>query len=440
MSIRGASVFKDSPRREYRAAPWGRSGLVLVAHGLAAVFVDGQDGAPVVRGDGRVPPRIFSHQDFVTAIDFHPLNDKYFLSGSLDGKLRLWSIPDHHVADWVDIGEMVTAAAFNSDGSTCTAGSYKGKCHFYAMDGVRFEYLTHLEVRHSRGGSKNSGKKITGLAFMPGDDRKLLVTSNDSRVRVYDGYHLACKYKGHKNNNSQIRASFSPGAEFIVCGSEDENVYVWSTVNSFVPSINPIYTGFRRDKHSSYESFRANDGTSDITTAALFAPKGVRDARRGEAAAAVAKARAAAQSEIKPRAPPPRCSAAGRRARWTRRARRAKYGTATKHSAMTRSSRALRGARSGPAGSDARRTRRAPPPRRATKTRASLRATRTRRRRRPGRGGEGEGGGRARVRGGHGHRPDRRHRGVLGEICVFENVGSPAVAVKRRGRGRRSSA
>jgi hypothetical protein len=167
------------------------------------------------------------------------------------------------------------------------------------MDGVRFEYLTHLEVRHSRGGSKNSGKKITGLAFMPGDDRKLLVTSNDSRVRVYDGYALACKYKGHKNNNSQIRASFSPGAEFIVCGSEDENVYVWSTVNSFVPSINPIYTGYRRDKHSSYESFRANEKErSDITTAALFAPRGVRDARTGETAAAVAKAKAAAESEI----------------------------------------------------------------------------------------------------------------------------------------------
>ena len=91
--------------------------------------------------------RIFSHQDFVTAIDFHPLNDKYFLSASLDGKLRFWSIPDHRVADWVDIGEMVTAASFNSDGTTAAAGSYKGKCHFYAMDGVRFEYLTHLEVR-----------------------------------------------------------------------------------------------------------------------------------------------------------------------------------------------------------------------------------------------------------------------------------------------------
>ena len=298
MSIRGESVFKDTPRREYR----GHRGDVLDlcwshTDWLLSSSMDKTVRLWYAAMDECL--RIFSHQDFVTAIDFHPLNDKYFLSGSLDGKLRLWSIPDHRVADWVDIGEMVTAAAFNSDGSVCTAGSYKGKCHFYAMDGVRFEYLTHLEVRHSRGGSKNSGKKITGLAFMPGDDRKLLVTSNDSRVRVYDGYALACKYKGHKNNNSQIRASFSPGAEFIVCGSEDENVYVWSTVNSFVPSINPIYTGYRRDKHSSYESFRANEKEkSDITTAALFAPKGVRDARTGETAAAVAKAKAAAESEI----------------------------------------------------------------------------------------------------------------------------------------------
>lgn len=37
------------------------------------------------------------HDDFVTAIDFHPTNDKLFLSGSLDERLRLWSIPEHRV-------------------------------------------------------------------------------------------------------------------------------------------------------------------------------------------------------------------------------------------------------------------------------------------------------------------------------------------------------
>ena len=39
----------------------------------------------------------FLHEDFVTAITFHPRNDKYFLSGSLDCKLRLWDIPEKKV-------------------------------------------------------------------------------------------------------------------------------------------------------------------------------------------------------------------------------------------------------------------------------------------------------------------------------------------------------
>ena len=293
LRLKGQNLFREKPHREYA----GHRGDVLDlcwshTDWLLSSSMDKTVRLWYMTMDECL--RIFSHQDFVTAIDFNPVNDKYFLSGSLDGKLRFWNIPDHRVADWVDIGEMVTAATFNSDGSVAVAGSYKGKCHFYGMDGVRFDYLTHLDVRNSRS-KKTQGKKITGLTFMPGNDRKLLVTSNDSRIRVYDGYALACKYKGHKNDNLLIRASFSPGAEFIVCGSEDENVYVWSTINSFVPSINPIYTGYRRDKHSSYESFAAQ---SDISTVALFAPEEVRRARTGRAAAEVAAARASVKTDI----------------------------------------------------------------------------------------------------------------------------------------------
>ena len=32
-----------------------------------------------------------------------PQDDRYFLSGSLDGKLRLWNIPDKRVALWNEI-------------------------------------------------------------------------------------------------------------------------------------------------------------------------------------------------------------------------------------------------------------------------------------------------------------------------------------------------
>ena len=44
---------------------------------------------------------IFQHIDFVTAIVFHPRNDQFFISGSLDGKIRLWNIPDKKVCSSV---------------------------------------------------------------------------------------------------------------------------------------------------------------------------------------------------------------------------------------------------------------------------------------------------------------------------------------------------
>jgi len=220
--------------------------------------------------------RVFNHNDFVTAIDFCPANDRYFISGSLDEMVRLWYIPEHRVVDYVPVGEMVTAACFSPDGKAAIVGTYKGRCRFYNVEGFKFEYVTQMEVRNQRArrsAGSTAGKKITGLQFMPNEPTKLLITSNDSRIRVYDGYTLRCKYKGHRNQNTQIRASFSPCGAYIVCGSEEEHLFMWSTVNSFVPSINPVYTGYRSDKHSSYEMFAAQE---DIVTVALFAPEAVR--------------------------------------------------------------------------------------------------------------------------------------------------------------------
>jgi WD40 repeat protein len=57
----------------------------------------------------------------VTSIEFSPTEDRYFLSGSLDAKVRLWSIPDHKVVDWSDTREMVTAARYSQDGSVCAS-------------------------------------------------------------------------------------------------------------------------------------------------------------------------------------------------------------------------------------------------------------------------------------------------------------------------------
>lgn len=52
----------------------------------------------------------------VTCIQFNPVDDDYFLSGSLDAKIRIWNVPHRQVVDWMDISEMVTAVCYSPDG------------------------------------------------------------------------------------------------------------------------------------------------------------------------------------------------------------------------------------------------------------------------------------------------------------------------------------
>ncbi|KAK6761772.1 hypothetical protein RB195_022738 [Necator americanus] len=166
----------------------------------------------------------FQHVDFVTSVAFLPKDDRYFLSGSLDGKLRMWHIPDKKVAVWNEVPvKFITAMTFVKNGKFVVVGTYNGRCFFYSTD--QLKYHTVVDVRSTRGRNAK-GHKITGLA-VHGD--KLLVTSNDSRIRMYDvrDKALTCKFRGAQNERSQIRAAFSPDGKHIVCGSEDSFIYVF---------------------------------------------------------------------------------------------------------------------------------------------------------------------------------------------------------------------
>ncbi|KAL1435510.1 hypothetical protein MTO96_000178 [Rhipicephalus appendiculatus] len=205
----------------------------------------------------------FQHVDFVTAIAFHPRDDRYFLSGSLDGKLRLWNIPDKKVALWNELDgqtKLITAANFCQKGKFAVVGSYDGRCIFYNTE---LKYYTQIHVRSTRG--KNAqGRKITGIEPMPGED-KILVTSNDSRIRLYDlrDLSLSCKYKGYVNLSSQIKGSFSHDGRYVISGSENQFIYIWKTYHDYK------FSSARRDRNTYWESIKAHNA---VVTAAVFAP------------------------------------------------------------------------------------------------------------------------------------------------------------------------
>lgn len=206
----------------------------------------------------------FRHKDFVTSIAFHPTDDRFYLSGSLDSVMRLWSIPDKTVAFWTLLPDLITAVAFTPDGKTAIGGVLSGLCLFYETEGLK--YHTQIHVRSSRG--KNAkGSKITGIRtvlYPPNDPEgevKVLITSNDSRIRLYNFRDkcLEMKFRGHENLCSQIKASFSDDAKYILCGSEDRKAYIWSTgpVESDTKDKRPL------------ELFEAHSST---VTAAVMAP------------------------------------------------------------------------------------------------------------------------------------------------------------------------
>ena len=217
--IHGISVLYTIPYRLYRGhkkdvldLAWSTSNFLLSASMDKSVRLWHVSVAECLK--------IFRHNDFVTAIAFHPANESLFLSGSIDGKVRLWDVAETRVVSWQDLHDMVTALAFSRNGSKAVVGSMRGKCRFYSLTKSNgLEYEAQLDVKNKRG-QHARGKKITGLTFAPKRlPNSLLVTSNDSRIRMYDGYTLQYKYKGHANKSTQIKASFSPRGNFVVCGS-----------------------------------------------------------------------------------------------------------------------------------------------------------------------------------------------------------------------------
>ncbi|KAK2657883.1 hypothetical protein Ddye_010935 [Dipteronia dyeriana] len=174
--------------------------------------------------DSKTCLKVFTHSDFVTSIQFNPMDDDYFISGSLDAKVRMWSIPNRLVVDWTDLHEMVTAVCYAPDGQAAFIGSHKGICRMYNTQESTLDQVNQIEFQSKK---KSQAKKITGFQFSPSNPAEVLVTSADSRIRIMEGSEIVQTLRGFRNTSSQISASYSSDGKYVVCASEDFQVYFW---------------------------------------------------------------------------------------------------------------------------------------------------------------------------------------------------------------------
>ncbi|CAH8506184.1 unnamed protein product [Schistosoma margrebowiei] len=257
---------------------------------------------------------VFSHNDTVPTVVFHPKDDRYFLSGSLDGKLRLWNIPDKKVRFWVEVPvpsalpvstnssstntvanfftrsnpytgsqyttslpglsskgsggvgpkTVITCATFACEGTKVVVGTYDGRVLFFNSE---LSYITFITIKS--GTAKGRHCRVTAIECDPSDSNKILVTSNDSRLRLVDArdYHTLCKYRGFLNETSQIRASFSPTGRYLISGSENAFFYIWQK-SLDVDKISR-FSRIRKDRNNCWEAIKAHD---TMVTVAVFSP------------------------------------------------------------------------------------------------------------------------------------------------------------------------
>ncbi|KAK3898591.1 hypothetical protein C8A05DRAFT_47135 [Staphylotrichum tortipilum] len=244
-----APVFRDQPVMEFK----GHTGEVLDLSWSKNNFLLSSSMDKTVRLWHMSRPEClctFKHKDFVTRLAFHPRDDRFFLAGSLDTMLRLWSIPDRAVAFSAQLPDLVTAVAFSPDGKNAKGSKITG------IQTMAIPPPSPIDVAGSTTASVASTDVGAG-------EVRVLITSNDSRVRIYNlrDKSLEAKIKGHENLYSQIAATFSDDGKHVICGSEDRKTFIWSLTGS---------DALVQDKDKPpCEYFEAH---GEIVTTALFAP------------------------------------------------------------------------------------------------------------------------------------------------------------------------
>lgn len=205
--------------------------------------------------------RVFQHNKTVTSVSFHPTDDRFFLSGSFDATLRLWDIPRTSIIHSLPVADIITAVAFAPDGKVAICGTFNGTCVFLNTEGLTER--NRLSIRFSETNS-SACFKITGLqtsnpsdSFETPGQAKLMITANDSRVRIYrlSDYGLETTLEGIKNQSSQIHARFNDTGDYAICGSEGDEVHIWH-----------LGSGERKVP---YERFHTH---SEVVTNAIMAP------------------------------------------------------------------------------------------------------------------------------------------------------------------------
>jgi len=196
---------------------------------LLSASADGM--VKIWKGDGesKREKSILAHPKYIYSAKFHPQDDRLVVTGGYDGIIRLWDRPKQKVLREYrgNIGT-INSLCFSPDGKSLYAGDSNGIITVWrtdleedGIDGIQLKIIT----------KEDEIKKvsITSLS-MERSNFSLLVHTQDNMIRIFETKVMVpCqRYGGIICQKFQMHSVFSPDGQFILAGSEDGGVMLWT--------------------------------------------------------------------------------------------------------------------------------------------------------------------------------------------------------------------
>ncbi|XP_033938559.1 uncharacterized protein [Pseudochaenichthys georgianus] len=163
------------------------------------------------------------HTARVIALSMSPVDDT-FISGSLDKTIRIWDLRAPNCQGLTNpLGKPV--CSFDPDGLIFAAGVESQAIKLYDLRAFDKGPFASFETKFNR------ACDLTGVKFS-NDGKQILISTNGGIIRVLNAFNGSVLHTFSGYNNSKgisLEACFTPDSQFVMIGSEDGRVHVWST-------------------------------------------------------------------------------------------------------------------------------------------------------------------------------------------------------------------
>ncbi|CAK6955481.1 hypothetical protein KUCAC02_030788 [Scomber scombrus] len=188
--------------------------------------------------------------------------DDMFISGSLDKTIRIWDLRSPNCQGLTNpLGKPV--CSFDPDGLIFAAGVESQAIKLYDLRAFDKGPFASFDMRLNR------VCEWTGLKFS-NDGKQILISTNGGMICVLNAFNGSVLHTFSGYNNSKgisLEACFTPDSQFVMIGSEDGRVHVWSTESGMKVAVldgkhsGPINTLQFNPRYLTFASACTNMGT-----------------------------------------------------------------------------------------------------------------------------------------------------------------------------------